>query len=508
MKKSICLFLILAIVLSASSCSKKKKTYGSMMEADPDAVWVYTDSDGSSYTFSNGTTTIPVNDANTSEEYISFTSFDDPTSPPTPGDETNSTLTPDINLAGANIVDAADFSEDRAWVCTIPSEGKNMWSLVDRNGISYYDCSYKRIVSGGVISQTCKIGVNPIKDGVCYVSFYGNADPEQDCEIIIDKNGNELYRTKQQSSSNQEKYEHIVAYGDRKFIVVRSESGFSGTTFTIGSIDQNGKELSSFQSIDFPADYFKEIYTLYYGDGLFYVGNDYLFDANTNSLHVIAAGNIKNLNKIVDGKFYYRDIQIGWDHFYIYDIIRGRNIDLREPGQKYTDISFYARREEFLFPSGSGDAYYAHGFNNLNGERVLDISQYSEYPMWCSSFNDEGYSIMVIIGKDENAYCTVIDKAGNEQFQLMRIDYDGTNRDKWFSISNIIANGKFACVIDNELCLFDIHGNKIDTIFTWHDSEKGPSIYIDQTSDNCIRYHYYSDRSQVIYPCSYGFYFF
>ena len=190
MKKSICLFLILAIVLSASSCSN----------------------------------------ANTSKEYISYTSFDDPTSPPTPSDETNSTLTPDINLAGANIVDAADFSEDRAWVCTIPSEGENMWSLVDRNGISYYDCSYKRIVSGGVISQTCKIGVNPIKDGVCYVSFYGNADPKQDCEIIIDKNGNELYRTKQQSSSNQEKYEHIIAYGDRKFIVVRSESGFSGTT--------------------------------------------------------------------------------------------------------------------------------------------------------------------------------------------------------------------------------------------------------------------------------------
>ena len=432
-------FLMTTIVACSSSSEKKKSN--SSKQVPSEQTTLETTIESTSEMISDPTST-PVPTATSSP-----TPSPSPTPTPSP--------TPEIDLEHDLFAEAYAISEDRAWVMTITDRYMESNStihtvyrmmLVSKNGDLLFEEDFDCTAVGGPA-----VSLNPMQDGVCYLK-----NVRDGYEEIIDKDGHVLYKTGTIETSSTSQSDHIVAYGDNMFLILRFSTDISGAKYQLGIISQSGEILHDFVEISEPS---RDHEWFYLEDGIF---SDY----DTNSNQEIDWDGPDNYTVIENG-WYFGILQRSGACFY--DMNNNSYIFLNqlEPEGKYpdfqdetiNDVKTPWKRLDGDKPRNVNTIYRWHGFYDLQGNRILEISQYEDLLMWCSSFNSEGYAIMVVEGKDYQTYVTVIDRDGKEQFEPFRISFEASD-----TISDIIVNGKFAVPTNDGLCIYDIHGNYIENL--------------------------------------------
>ena len=322
--------------------------------------------------------------------------------------------------------------------------------LVSTNGDLLFEEEFDCEAVGGPA-----VSLNPMQDGVCFLK-----NVRDGYETIIDKDGHVLYKTGTIETSSTTQTDHIVAYGDNMFLLLRYCADISGEKCLLGVIDKNGTVIRDFIDItewtligDYvDYDRFYSNHEWYYlAEGVF---SDY--DTNTNQL---TDWNGSENYTIIQNGWYYGD-----GKFYDMRNKSYISLDQQKPENEYEDLENKVHTPwQYLagdMPRNIDTIYRWHGFYDLQGNRILSLSQYEDLPMWCTSYNSEGYAIMVVKGNDGQTYLTVIDRDGNEQFEPFRISFESS----YDCISNIISNGKFAVPTTDGLCIYDIHGKLIENL--------------------------------------------
>ncbi len=387
---------------------------------------------------------------------------------------------PDFDMKNTVFSKAGEFSEGLAWVQYRGSDNKFIVALVDRDG--YMRCSYSDL------GYNSTAYASPVTDGLSFVRFGNVANSDfvnSGYEVIVDSKGNELYRTIQENYSTGSKREHIVAYGNGKFLMYRITSGIEGNKYMIGVIDKYGKDINEFVEMELqravvsPSDDWTDFYdTCYMGEDCFiFQQNDrsYIYDASANKI-LSSSNGTETIVGMKDGKYFYNSKQVGlgYSHLGIANVRENVEEKNGSTHAKYTQIDYpegYNRSKNKLCDLdgtqlfGDGEVYYCHGYYDVDGNRTISIPIYEDLKMWCSTFSDEGYALMVLCGADNYNYVTVIDRSGAQQFEPFRIKYDKNSYSNLVNISSHIENGKFICQTDDGLCIFDAKtGTKLDTI--------------------------------------------
>lgn len=131
------------------------------------------------------------------------------------------------------------------------------------------------------------------------------------------------------------------------------------------------------------------------------------------------------------------------------------------PYNQYGDMQVYIDKE-YYNQTGDLDAAYANGFAlhtgayyNIEGEVVIDFSEYNgKYEYDCGSFYS-GYAVMTIMGADGLTYFTAINKNGDLMFEPK----------SGFDAVEISRDGKYiTAVTNNSITVFDINGNSLVSV--------------------------------------------
>lgn len=109
------------------------------------------------------------------------------------------------------------------------------------------------------------------------------------------------------------------------------------------------------------------------------------------------------------------------------------------------NIPFHSGKySDKLWYSGDSGAFY-----DANNNMVLDISNYKDKIRTSSPYFENGYSLLILEGKDGNHYFTVIDKSGNSLFEPK-------------SYKNI-CNSILCKRIVTDMGIMDLNGSLIET---------------------------------------------
>ena len=346
------------------------------------------------------------------------------------------------NAFGMVLTGATEFRNDVAWI-RYDEEGRAALSVIDTDGQILFT-----VYAEGVLYCA------PFEDGV---SFYAGKDPDsgERYEVIVDRNGNECYRAGMNPASGAAE-EHILCYGNGRFILARHTSGMTADEWQIGAIDAYGSELCEFQHCEnakvmgyFQTDKMNVYYdsykdydgntwsvSRYLGDDIYYLhtGNmnlmdECLYNAATGAIQIGAPDGYSIMfpQEIVDG--------------HLVTLSSGRNSvlvmteDFEPEGEfetfsdKWDDIDAKFRNGLFYSAHGNYDnpynLDYRRGYYDLYGNMVISLDNF--YPeldsldIWGFPFYD-GYAAVQIRGQDHKMYVTVINESGEEQFTPMQID--------------------------------------------------------------------------------------
>ena len=191
-----------------------------------------------------------------------------------------------------------EFSEGYAWIAYWGDDGI-IAQLVDQDGYVYYEGDYTG---------------SPVVDGVCWIRYSLNnpasnhvsSDWEDDCsEMIINTQGQVLYRTSQIDGDNSSTREHILGYGNGKFIEIRSTIGINGEVYSIGSIDKNGNIVDEFWEA-YDLSFGGEGYSVaeYLQDDYFRIG-DYIYDLANQTVIYMGYDYDSKAPNTFDGYYYF-----------------------------------------------------------------------------------------------------------------------------------------------------------------------------------------------------------
>lgn len=414
----------------------------------------------------------------TTESTKATTTVSLPTNTPTP----TPTPMPDVifdNISSYEFIEP--FSTDGyAWISYYSDSNQDIITqLVDRNGYVYYE------ISGEYLGNNTPSFCSKVQDGVSWIRLMpGNVDwMENSTEYIINTNGTVLYKTRHEDSDKGSLREHILGYGNGKFLVLRYSNDINGEKYTLGTIDKNGKVVDEFWEA-YRVEYLdSDPIAEYLQDDYFYLG-DYIYNVATQECIFTYGHNcehhfVNTYNGVYYGKDNIFDFinttefsedanYYDWRELYNNGVLRPTFIYLERDNSYPQDVGGPHRMISDLY-------YCNHGYYDGKGTRVMTIEQYANLGMWCSSFN-EGYAIMVLLGGDGYYYITVIDSNGEEQFDPFRIVYrDYTNASTYSAyktdlcnISPYVLNGKFVCQTSEGLCLYDVKGNLKKVLYSFN----------------------------------------
>lgn len=121
----------------------------------------------------------------------------------------------------------------------------------------------------------------------------------------------------------------------------------------------------------------------------------------------------------------------------------------------YLDKEVYALTRNEKAAEEKGFVFRTGVYYNIDGEVVLEFSEYNGKNIYfCDSFYN-GYALMLIQGADQLTYFTVIDKSGKQQFEP-QTGFD----DVYMS-----SDGKYLIAIKwHNLTVFDIAGNEVVSV--------------------------------------------
>ena len=125
----------------------------------------------------------------------------------------------------------------------------------------------------------------------------------------------------------------------------------------------------------------------------------------------------------------------------------------------YLDKEVYALTRDEKAAEEKGFVFRTGVYYNIDGEVVLEFSEYNGKNIYfCDPFYN-GYALMLIQGADQLTYFTVIDKSGKQQFEPQT----------GFEDVYMSSDGKYLIAVKwHNLTVFDITGNEVVSV----DSER------------------------------------
>ena len=412
-------------------------------------------------------------------------------------------------LANMALTGFSFYSDGVAWATVLEADGQERTCAVDEagnilftleedpyytsdfyDGVAFYRVSTKGQYSYSEYSKNLYL---------CY-------------EVIIDKQGNELYRTEFDEPSRT--WEHILGYDDGRFMVAKYTSSITEADVSFYVMDTHcdvidgpvaGKQLIEKELIrnDFNAHYFLGDNALeYFGEGWYTLYYDN------------AAYHTFNLNTVrwLDGRvpaipFENGTAVMAWhDIYYTSDYNSRDRVDLSNVARCDTNMNVL---EEYDGNSGiianisevrdglirNYENYYTYSevwFTDLLGNTVLDLRDL--YPDSCKDvtcFHD-GYAILNIIGADGNYYATVLDSNGTSLFEPIQQCAHSYNYEENSIV--FVNDDPYLLLYDRDeaLGLYDMNGTLLHNISAdWETYETNSRDDFDVTvTDGIVRLQY------------------
>ncbi len=398
---------------------------------------------------------------------------------------------------------ATEFRNGRAWIryddagstvlSGIDTEGNILFTIRDENTILY--CA-------------------PFEDGF---SWYAGKGEDGQYETIVDEYGNICYQAGTAPVSGAQE-EHVLCYGNGKFVISRHISNMTADEWQLGCIDAYGNDVTEFLSCE-QARYLGQtgsvssgtMNTLYdrfdtgdddwpvsacLGSSVYFLKdmgvhrNDILFNADTGS---ITEGFLDERGYDTEGWYW----PLGMEDGRILAADASGEISIAD-----TDAHLLGSYDTNAYRWTDGDAscggglFYRdrvygseeRGYFDLSGQLVLSLEGlYPELDVWGYPFYD-GYAVVWIRGQDRNDYATVIDRNGEQQFEPVPIG-------KVLS-SGMILSGRFMVrSADGERLILDRQGNVLHDL-----SQELPDRYTFWTREpyGILRY-YVGDAAYYTY---------
>jgi len=312
---------------------------------------------------------------------------------------------------------ASCFSNGRAWVGFNYDQEHNTW---DENYTQWYaviDEDFRIIYKTsevGFIDELSEFG----NDGF---SYFRTNDGNY---VIIDKFGNECYRTRNTEDCTCS----ICGHGENVFLLRKHISNFSTDAWYLSQINPYGEEISPEKELSFFGNNFK-----YIGAGIFksYSGINRVeggfYNSNTNELWEHNNGEF--LSPFVDGKAFYA--------FRWYQVL------------SVTPEIFESEETLSEWENATGKEY---GFYDTCDDRFLPILPYED-PIKVSGigYGSDGYFPVQLEGADGNNYFTIVNQDGVQQFEPIKYpglkDFSGSDLSE--KLDSRFKNGNF--VYDNNV---------------------------------------------------------
>ena len=421
----------------------------------------------------SGCTTAPA-PTRTAYEFTAAPETETPTEPPTeaPTEEPKEYF----NFDNDDIYKLSVFSEGLALASynTYPNgryhKGEPHTCIIKRDGeiVATFDLPVDR--------------VRPFQDGYAILGVTEGSSDKSYYDMIVDKEGNITYRTDNITSTGSTREvsrEAILCYGNGKFVMMREFDGLE-TKSCLGTIDAYGNVIDDFtvsQCTDIGYlnswNTFSQSQAVYDLSFKFHVIKNTRVNPSANSYDRDYEGS--------DGLYRYLgdDIYLvcpGRDYPIAYSPSRGIAIETKV-GMRVDDVLIDSSRKNthgidiidyktfldtfgkieadtlFTYSNNSwgslvpGDKgwFYTndHTYIDKSGKVVLELKDYADHEMWCSSFNG-GYALMVIQGSNnKNQFVTVINEAGEIQFEPFEV------------------HSYSACVKNGQMGVYNIKGERI-----------------------------------------------
>lgn len=375
-----------------------------------------------------------------------------------------------------------DFVNGRAW---IRNEANNKELIcIDSNGKKQFSLMGDIVYASPFTDDTAFV---VYLDDATYHS-YGDLESAVYHETIVDENGDQLYTTQSESSETETFEEHIMAYGEGKYVVLRHESDIDNDNWTLGTIDAHGNTIDTFKSYDgigkpyiplwgdhLRGSYSDPFYLIsmgpekdvpcYIGDGYFQLPYDDSYESLSNlyppssiiynpSKGTAIECNYSDINGEASNGYLLIDdiLEDDTPAFYAMNLTSGQmeSFKIQCPSSNYYD---YRRDQDYSLTVSNGLIFYDHGYYDIFGNEKIHVQGYDDKDIFCTRFID-GYAELSLIGADGNEYITLIDSNGAPQFEPFRTD--------WYSYRT--SNGCFFSAFGDEYAVYDHQGNKVRTI--------------------------------------------
>ena len=351
----------------------------------------------------------------------------------------------------------SEFSEGIAWIEAINEEnGEKMHVLINEEGNAVY------VETGEIVY------LSECQDGLVYLR---KIDDGKVVSKVIDKEGEILFESKDIEDCT------ILAYGSDMFIVGKYVSGFDVNEKQIGVVNRKGEWVQPLNTDKFIVEgecVIDEITTgkqnsiRYLGDGVFVATRgalEFVFYNVIDNISFQFSGAWSIMGDYYNGKtlLEYNNNAAGYSRG-IYSLDKNGNIvKISDSIEKYIDVY---RTGEYA----DGLWYYEGCFYDADGQKIVDISQYSRqienvnyyYPVF-----KNGYSVIVLQGADGGTYYTVINMQGQFMFEprMLELAYyqeESGLIDKWDKTSpGELSEQIFSIYENGKWVYYNVNGEKV-----------------------------------------------
>ena len=320
-----------------------------------------------------------------------------------------------IDIASGVFKHVSPFHEGLAWI----KDNDGYLKVVDREGYVVYKASQKASYSD--YSERIE-KIYPFCGGLAYYKI--SDDP---C-IVIDNEGNEIY-TEVKTDDIEER---ILGVGAGRIFIRRSIHTFDENVVKFGALDKDGNDVGEF--IETAYDTTDVINC---GEGFFMYGSYssipddsrvYTYDIATNTETKVSCA-LPSQN-YMGTKFWYDN----WDSAYcLYNL----NTDQIEAEISYNPEDMYSSSKAIF----DDQAVINGTYYDMNGNIIGSITIDKEYEPYFLPISTDGYTPVVLTGKDNQKHFTFYNKDGVRQFDPIRIKISDN--------SHFLAGHDYIAILDD-----------------------------------------------------------
>ena len=292
-----------------------------------------------------------------------------------------------------NLTDVRNFSNGYAWVSISGSES---WSLIDTSGKVIYT------------STTSHDELHDMSNDACYIKACD--DDYNYIYKIINKEGKVV------ASSEDGKFDKILAAGGNLFFVHKYESGIDVSGHFCGTINEKGEFVNKLRECPF-GDEPSEKYAKYIGGKAFRPGFNAIIYMSSNDTYISGgidtSNNPANIGDTLYIYNYNHVIQVEGSDTQYYDFDGYKNVAISPDGKIEKAPDFDAVINGMLVKKDYTNQYVSASFTDPATGKTSVFSKYDVSEIYSADNN----FLLELNGKDGNKYFTVIDKNCNMLFE-------------------------------------------------------------------------------------------